>query len=330
MPLHRDIHWLGKQWAVTGHGLQLINQKQMGYYDIEAARLWEARVIEVQSKAWIDRVDFDNALEIARGKFAHLAPADLPPPSAAVASPPPPVRATPPAAPLEPTSVPSIEELLARLKSKSAAAAPVARPAEAPAPAPPKPEPPRLEPRKVEPTRAELLNPELANPPKPQLRPAALVAPEPSKPEARKSEPPKVEPIKAERLKAEPIKAELLKPETIKPEPAKPEPVKAEPAEREASRLEPSKPESSEPEPVALRSVALRSVALKPEMRQAAPAKKLQPPPLTPVITVVRRPAQPAWPVFDRKIAGSGRFVRPWRVTSTRWHGPSSGLPPRP
>ena len=55
MPLHRDIHWLGRQWAVTGHGLQLINQKQMGYYDIEAARLWEARVSEVQSKAWIDR-----------------------------------------------------------------------------------------------------------------------------------------------------------------------------------------------------------------------------------------------------------------------------------
>ena len=66
MPLHRDIHWLGRQWAVTGHGLQLINQKQMGYYDIEAARLWEARVSEVQSKAWIDRPDFDKALEIAR------------------------------------------------------------------------------------------------------------------------------------------------------------------------------------------------------------------------------------------------------------------------
>ena len=49
MPLHRDIHWLGRQWAVTGHGLQLINQKQMGYYDIEAARLWEARVRDRKS-----------------------------------------------------------------------------------------------------------------------------------------------------------------------------------------------------------------------------------------------------------------------------------------
>ncbi|MBP2426805.1 hypothetical protein M2241_003192 [Bradyrhizobium elkanii] len=50
----------------------------------------------------------------------------------------------------------------------------------------------------------------------------------------------------------------------------------------------------------------------------------------TPVIAVVRRPARPAWPVFERKIAGSARFVRPWRVTSARWHGPSPGLPPRP
>ena len=160
MPLHRDIHWLGRQWAVTGHGLQLINQKQMGYYDIEAARLWQARVTEVQTKAWIDRPDFDKALEIARGKFGHLAPADLPPP-AAVAPPPPPVRARPPVAPrtpLDAESVPSIEELLARLKSKSVAVAPVAKPAEeAPAPPPkpelPKLETPKLEPRKFEPVR---------------------------------------------------------------------------------------------------------------------------------------------------------------------------------
>ncbi|HEX7922025.1 MAG TPA: hypothetical protein VF583_13790 [Bradyrhizobium sp.] len=48
----------------------------------------------------------------------------------------------------------------------------------------------------------------------------------------------------------------------------------------------------------------------------------------TPVVVVNRRPARPAWPVFDRKIAGSGRFVQPWRVTSARWRGP--GLPPRP
>lgn len=254
MPLHRDIHWLGRQWAVTGHGLQLINQKQMGYYDIEAARLWEARVIEVQSKAWIDRPDFDKALEIARAKFVHIAPADLPPP-AAIASPPSPVRATPPAAPrapVEPTSVPTIEELLARLKSKSAASAPSARPVEAPAPAPPRPEP--------------------------------------------------------------------AKPELAKPEPAKPEPAK-----REAPTPEPSGPEP-------LRSEPPESQAFTSEARRAASANPAAPTPPSgaPVVVVVRRPDRPAWPAFDRKIAGSARFVSPWRVTSARWHGPLSGLPPRP
>ncbi|WP_461191250.1 hypothetical protein [Bradyrhizobium sp. UFLA06-06] len=345
MPLHRDIHWLGRQWAVTGHGLQLINQKQMGYYDIEAARLWEARVTEVQSKAWIDRPDFDKALEIARGKFAQMAPADLPPP-VPIASPPPPVRATPPAAPrapLDATSVPSIEELLARLKSKSAATAPIAKPAEALAPVPPKPEPLRVEPRKVEPARSEL----------PQ---AASVAPEPSKAEPRAFEAPKAEslttaPAKADLITADSIKSELPTselPKPPKPEPRQTAPIVLEPARPEARRVEPPKveapkseapkseaskaeapkPEPAKPEPP--RSEAVTSRGLGAELRQAPRVKMPGAPPPAPVIAVVRRPARPAWPVFERKIAGSGRFVRPWRVTSARWHGPSPGLPPRP
>ncbi|MCA1397688.1 hypothetical protein [Bradyrhizobium sp. BRP56] len=319
MPLHRDIHWLGRQWAVTGHGLQLINQKQMGYYDIEAARLWDARVAEVQSKAWIDRPDFDKALEIARGKFAQMAPADLPP-SAPIASPPPQVRATPPAAPrapLDATSVPSIEELLARLKSKSAATAPVAKPGEALAPVPPKPEPLRDEPRAFEapkteslataPAKAdsitadrvksELSPSELPKPPKPEPRQTAPIALEPARPEARRVQPPKVEAPKVE-----------AKPEPAKPEPAKPEPAKPEPP----------------------RSEAVASRGLGAELRQTPRVKVPEAPRPTPVIAVVRRPARAAWPVFERKIAGSARFVRPWRVTSARWRGPSPGLPPRP
>ncbi|WP_456655787.1 hypothetical protein [Bradyrhizobium sp. JR3.5] len=269
----------------------------MGYYDIEAARLWEARVTEVQSKAWIDRPDFDKALEIARGKFAQLAPDDLPAP-AAVAPPPPPVRAMPPAAPRAPLdveSVPSIEELLARLKSKSVAAVPVVKPAEeAPAP-PPKPEPRKLETPKPDapPVRSELPESALPKAPRPELLQPAPVTPEPRKPESRRGEPPKVESPRAE----------APKPEAAKVEPAKAEPAKAEPAKTEPLKSEP----------------------LTSEMRQAAPVKKLEAPVLAPVVTVVRRPA---WPVFDRKIAGSGRFVHPWRVTSARWHGPR--LPPRP
>ena len=287
MPLHRDIHWLGRQWAVTGHGLQLINQKQMGYYDIEAARLWEARVTEVQSKAWIDRPDFDKALEIARGKFAQLAPDDLPAP-AAVASPPPPVRAMPPAvprAPLDAESVPSIEELLARLKSKSAAAAPVAKPAEQAAASPPRPEPRTSDPGKTESAEAELLKSELPKPPKPELGQTAPVAAEPLRSEAPRAEPPTVESHRVE------------------------------PAKREAP-----KPELPETEPI--RSEVPKSEAA--ETGQAAPVEPEAPTPPTPsVLAAVRRPA---WPVFDRKIAGSGRFVHPWRVASARWHGP--GLPP--
>ncbi|MCP1916090.1 hypothetical protein J2R96_008570 [Bradyrhizobium elkanii] len=351
MPLHRDIHWLGRQWAVTGHGLQLINQKQMGYYDIEAARLWDARVTEVQSKAWIDRPDFDKALEIARGKFAQLAPADLPPPPAPIASPPPPVRATPPAAPrapLDATSVPSIEELLARLKSKSAATAP----GEALAPVPPKPEPLGVEPRKVEPARSEL----------PQ---AASVAPEASRAESRALQAPKAEslttaPAKADPITADPIKSELPTselPKPPKPEPRQTAPIALEPARPEARRVEPpkveapkvedpkvealkseapkveAKPEPAKPEPAKPeppRSEAVASRGLGAELRQTPRVKVPEAPRPTPVIAVVRRPARAAWPVFERKIAGSARFVRPWRVTSARWRGPSPGLPPRP
>ncbi|WP_152977550.1 hypothetical protein [Bradyrhizobium pachyrhizi] len=344
MPLHRDIHWLGRQWAVTGHGLQLINQKQMGYYDVEAARLWDARVTEVQSKAWIDRPDFDKALEIARGKFAQMAPADLSPP-APIASPPPPVRATPPAAPrapLDATSVPSIEELLARLKSKSAATAPVAKPAEALAPVPPKPEPLRVEPRKVEPARSEL----------PQ---AASVAPEPSMAEPRAFEAPKAESLTTASAKADPMKADSVTADPIKselsplelPRPPKPEPrqtasIALEPARPEARRVDPPKveapkveakveapkPEPAKPGPPTSEAVTSRGLGA--ELRQTPRVKMPEAPRPTPVIAVVRRPARAAWPVFERKIAGSARFVCPWRVTSARWRGPSPSLPPRP
>ena len=324
MPLHRDIHWLGRQWAVTGHGLQLINQKQMGYYDIEAARLWEARVVEVQSKAWIDRPDFDRALEIARGKFAQLAPADLPPSDMVAPPPPPPIRATPPAAPrapLDTASVPSIEELLARLKSRSAAAAPIANPAEAPAPV--APAAPKAEPLQAE--AVELPKPEPLKPPKPELRQSAPLTPEAPAPEGRKVDGPRAEqpkaPAKLEPAKPEPAKAE--KAESAQSEAAKPSSPKVEPLGSEAPKCE-------TPEAVASKADAPKLEAPKSEARPATPVKKLEAPLLTPVIKVIRRTTSTAWPVFERKIAGSGKFVRPWRVTSAQWRGPSPGLPPRP
>ena len=46
MALHRDIYWVGRQWAVTGYGVQACNQRQKSQFDIEGARLWEPGVVE--------------------------------------------------------------------------------------------------------------------------------------------------------------------------------------------------------------------------------------------------------------------------------------------
>src|SRR3954451_7533330 len=70
MPLHRNIHWIGSQWAVTGHGMQLIDQKLKGFFDIKASRLWEEALIEtMRGKEWLNAADFDKGLGVARKRF---------------------------------------------------------------------------------------------------------------------------------------------------------------------------------------------------------------------------------------------------------------------
>jgi hypothetical protein len=67
MALHRDILWIGRQWAVTGHGMQLIDQRLMGAFDIEVARLWDDDLIErLHAKEWLNAADFDKGLAVAR------------------------------------------------------------------------------------------------------------------------------------------------------------------------------------------------------------------------------------------------------------------------
>jgi hypothetical protein len=67
MALHRDILWIGKQWAVTGHGMQLIDQRLMGAFDIEVARLWDDDLVErMHAKPWLNAEDFDKGLAVAR------------------------------------------------------------------------------------------------------------------------------------------------------------------------------------------------------------------------------------------------------------------------
>jgi hypothetical protein len=105
MPLHRDIFWIGKQWAVTGHGMQLIDQRLEGAFDIEVARLWDDDLIaSLRAKAWLKAEDFDKGLEVARTRHSQQAVSTqsvAPPPAALEPAAPPPKLAQP--APVEPS-----------------------------------------------------------------------------------------------------------------------------------------------------------------------------------------------------------------------------------
>jgi hypothetical protein len=80
MALHRNIYWVGRQWAVTGSGIQACDQKQKGKFDIEAARLWEDGVLEsVRGLKWLNGEDFEKAITVAR-KYYPEPPRKAPPP----------------------------------------------------------------------------------------------------------------------------------------------------------------------------------------------------------------------------------------------------------
>ena len=97
MALHRDIFWIGRQWAVTGHGMQLIDQRLEGAFDIEAARLWDDDLIEsLRAKAWLKAEDFDKGLAVARMRHSQPQAGS----TSAVAPPPTPIE--PVASPLPP------------------------------------------------------------------------------------------------------------------------------------------------------------------------------------------------------------------------------------
>ena len=96
MALHRDIFWIGRQWAVTGHGMQLIDQRLMGAFDIEAARLWDDELIgRMRAKEWLNAADFDKGLAVARTRYSQ-------PQAASTAVVAPPVPVTEPIAPPPP------------------------------------------------------------------------------------------------------------------------------------------------------------------------------------------------------------------------------------
>lgn len=131
MPLHRDIHWIGRQWAVTGHGVQLIDQKLQGFFDIEASKLWNDALIDsMYAKDWLNIADFEKALAVARAKYPQQEsaqpPANVVTPRREAASPPP---VEPVVAPPSPPPLPVAESDVA----------------EAPKPEPPNPSPSMFE-----------------------------------------------------------------------------------------------------------------------------------------------------------------------------------------
>jgi hypothetical protein len=81
MALHRDIYWLGRQWAVTGFGLQAIDQRLKGAFDIEGARLWaEGALDQLRAQPWLNAADLDKALAAARKRYpepARVAPSPI-------------------------------------------------------------------------------------------------------------------------------------------------------------------------------------------------------------------------------------------------------------
>ena len=131
MALHRDILWIGRQWAVTGHGMQLIDQRLEGAFDIEVARLWDEDLIEsLRAKAWLKAEDFDKGLAVARTRHPQAV-------STSVAAPP----------------APAIEPVAPPLPPKLERPATVEPPQPQPPPPPPKavsPQPLPIEPPKQE------------------------------------------------------------------------------------------------------------------------------------------------------------------------------------
>jgi hypothetical protein len=97
MALHRDIHWIGRQWAVTGYGMQAINQKHGGQFDIDIAHLWDEGLSEsLREQKWFNADDFAKGLAVARKRFPGTPRAPEPEPQPEPA----PLPAPPPAATL--------------------------------------------------------------------------------------------------------------------------------------------------------------------------------------------------------------------------------------
>ena len=142
MALHRDIFWVGKQWAVTGYGMQAVDQKQKSKFDIEASRLWEDDLLEnLSEQRWFNAEDFNAGLSVARAKYPEApGKAALRKKAAVKESAPAPVAPSK-AEPKIESKVTAKAESKADVKAKPTKSAPAAEPAKpAPKVESPKPE----------------------------------------------------------------------------------------------------------------------------------------------------------------------------------------------
>jgi hypothetical protein len=120
MALHRDIFWVGRQWAVTGSGIQAVDQRRRSEFDIDISRLWEDGLCErMCEQPWFIVEDFEKALAMARARYpappGNTQPKTSPkaaPPEAQVLSP-----AEP--APIEPPR-PVLQSLMWRIERATA------------------------------------------------------------------------------------------------------------------------------------------------------------------------------------------------------------------
>jgi hypothetical protein len=132
MALDRNIYWVGRQWAVTGAGIQAVDQRLQGAFDIEVSRLWDDDLeSRMRAYVWLNGEDFGKALELARARFPRKPKTALPlvesvlelikePVQAASASTPAPEITSSPAVPPEPTpaAAPSLVLRIARASAK--------------------------------------------------------------------------------------------------------------------------------------------------------------------------------------------------------------------
>ena len=80
MVLHRDIFWLGRQWAVTGYGIQLVSNKHGMRFDVAAADIGRDDLDALMhNEPWFDAADFAEAVAVARRRAEESPQAFQPP-----------------------------------------------------------------------------------------------------------------------------------------------------------------------------------------------------------------------------------------------------------